>query len=145
MGIVSVVFYAGLTWLSPGSLTDLIAAIGLLIAFYYGLTGFASTWHFRRELRNSARDLWLKGILPFLGGLILLTAFVKSAWDYAQPDAGTTTLLGVGGVAVLGIGSILLGVVLMIMWNVVRPEYFRGATMPGGTSLGERGELVTAE
>src|SRR6185295_9995389 len=30
MGIVSIAFYAGLTWLSPGSLNDLIAAIGLL-------------------------------------------------------------------------------------------------------------------
>src|SRR2546430_2233670 len=55
MGLVSIVFYAGLTWLSPDSLNDLIAAIGLLIAFYYGLTGFASAWYFRRELRQSAQ------------------------------------------------------------------------------------------
>jgi amino acid transporter len=145
MGLVSVVFYAGLTWLSPASLTDLIAAIGLLIAFYYGLTGFASAWYFRNEPGRTAKDLWLKVILPLLGGLILLAAFVKSAWDYAQPGAGETKLLGIGGVFVLGIGSILLGVVLMIVWNAVSPSYFQGSTMRDGVAVGEHGEIVAAE
>ncbi|GAA1816811.1 APC family permease [Planosporangium flavigriseum] len=143
MGIVSVAFYAGLTWLSPASLTDLIAAIGLLIAFYYGLTGFASAWHFRKEPGRTAKDLWLKVILPFLGGVILVAAFFKSAYDYAQPNAGETTLFGIGGVFVLGIGSILLGIVLMIVWNAVSRAYFQGATMRAGVSIGEHGELIT--
>jgi amino acid transporter len=145
MGVVSIVFYAGLTWVSPKSLTDLIAAIGLLIAFYYGLTGFASTWWFRHELRNSARDLWLKGILPFLGGVILFAAFIKSAYDYAQADAGETSLAGIGGVFLLGIGSIVLGIVLMIIWNVTHPAYFRGGTMRYGVAVGERGEVIATE
>jgi len=36
-------------------IADSVAAIGLTIAFYYGLTGFACFWYYRRELRNSAR------------------------------------------------------------------------------------------
>jgi amino acid transporter len=144
MGIASIVFYAGLTWLSPGSLTDLIAAIGLLIAFYYGLTGFASAWHFRHQLRHSAKDLWLKGILPLLGGLILFAAFVKTAVDSWAKDFGATAPLGIGGVFLLGIGSILLGAVLMIIYNVVAPAYFRGGTMRAGTVVTESGEMVPA-
>ena len=35
-----------------------------MIAFYYGLTGFSCAWYYRKRLRNSARDLWVKGILP---------------------------------------------------------------------------------
>jgi hypothetical protein len=145
MGLVSVVFYAGLTWLSPASLTDLIAAIGLLIAFYYGLTGFASAWYFRNEPGRTAKDLWLKVILPALGGLILVAAFVQSAWDYAQPGGGETRLFGIGGVFVLGIGSILLGVVLMIVWNALSPSYFQGSTMREGVAVGEHGEIIAAE
>ena len=68
MGIVSVVFYGGLTSFSRGHADDLILSIGLLIAFYYGLTGFASAWCFRTEIRTSVKAMWLKVILPFLGG-----------------------------------------------------------------------------
>jgi uncharacterized membrane protein len=140
-----VVFYAGLTWLSPGSLNDLILSIGLLIAFYYGLTGFASAWHFRNEPGRTTKDLWLKVILPVVGALILLAAFVKTAWDSLAPDYGQTHPFGIGGVFVLGIGSILLGVVLMIVWNVMRPSYFQGSTMRDGVAIGEHGELVETE
>ncbi|GII23547.1 APC family permease [Planosporangium mesophilum] len=146
MGIASVVFYAGLTWLSPGSLNDLIAAIGLLIAFYYGLTGFASAWYFRNEPGRTAKDLWLKVIMPLLGGVILLVAFVKTAID-SFPAGGDseTSPFGIGGVFVLGIGSILVGVVLMVAWNAVRPEYFRGTTMREGVAVGEHGEEVLSD
>ncbi len=47
MGLISIAFYVAMTYVSSGSyLTDLIYAIGLQIAFYYGLTGFASAWVF---------------------------------------------------------------------------------------------------
>lgn len=127
MGIASVVFYVGLTLVSENVLSDSIAAVGLLIAFYYGLTGFACAWYFRRQLRG--RDLWLKGVLPVLGGLMLLAAFVLSSVTYASPDAGETTVLGIGGVFVIGVGSLLLGAVLMFGYSRVAPAYFRGETL----------------
>ena len=43
---------------------DAVIAIGLYIAFYYGLTGFACVWYYRRNLTSSARNLWMQGILP---------------------------------------------------------------------------------
>jgi amino acid transporter len=129
MGVVSLVFYVGLTWISPGSLGDLIASLGLLIAFYYGLTGFASAWYFRRELLTSARAFFLKGLLPFLGGLILLAAFIKTAIDSYAKDFGDTAPFGIGGVFLLGVGSIAVGVVFMFVWNIMAPAYFRGDTM----------------
>ena len=45
----------------------------------------------------------------------------------------------------LGIGSILLGVLLMIVWNVVAPEYFRGGTMREGTVVTEEGAVIPAQ
>jgi amino acid transporter len=136
-GIISVAFYAGLTWLDPGSLNDLIAAVGLLIAFYYGLAGLAAAWWFRRQIGRSAKDLWFKGILPLLGGVIMFAAFIKTAVDSYASDFGETALFGVGGVFLLGVGSILLGIVLMIIWNAMRPEYFRG------TAIGDDGQAET--
>ena len=41
MGVLSIVWYAGLTVVSQNILYDSIAALGLMIAFYYGLSGYA--------------------------------------------------------------------------------------------------------
>jgi amino acid transporter len=129
MGAASIVFYVALTLISGNVLADSIASIGLLIAFYYGLTGFACAWYFRRELTRSGRDLLLKGVLPFLGGLILLGAFIRSAVDMFAEDYGDTSFHGIGGVFLLGIGSLLLGVVLMVVTEVAMPAFFRGRTL----------------
>ena len=41
MGIFSILWYVFLTIVSEDILSDSIAALGLMIAFYYGLTGYA--------------------------------------------------------------------------------------------------------
>ncbi|GAA1943692.1 APC family permease [Kitasatospora viridis] len=130
MGVVSAVFYVVLSKVSTAVLTDSIGSIGLSIAFYYGLTGAACVWYYRRVLTRSARDLWFKGILPGLGALILFGLFVYAAFFvYADPGYGTGSvdlpLLGqVGRVSVIGIGSLLFGALVMIGYSLVRPAYF---------------------
>lgn len=138
MGIVSVAFYAGLYAAGNAALSDLILSIGLMIAFYYGLTGFAAAWRFRRELTAGVKPALQKVILPLLGGLILAVAFVKTAVDLFHPESGGTTLFGVGGAFVYGLGSILLGVLVMIIYNIVEPSYFRGQTMERAESDHDR-------
>jgi hypothetical protein len=70
-----------------------------------------------------------KGIMPALGGLMLLGAFVIACVQYADPAYGSTTVFGIGGVFVLGMGALLLGLVAMVLWNVVAPAFFRGETL----------------
>ena len=134
MGVVSIVFYVGLTLVSENVLGDSIAAVGLMIAFYYGITGFAAVWFYRHELFTGLNNFVMKGLFPFLGGTMLLGAFVIASYQYAQPDYGSTTLNGVGGVFIIGIGALLLGVVLMVVWNMVAPAFFRGETLSKRTS-----------
>ncbi len=129
MGAVSILFYMGLTLVSENVLADSIAAVGLMIAFYYGLTGFAAVWFYRHDLTKSINNFFMKGLLPFLGGLMLLGAFVIASMQYADPEYGSTTLWGIGGVFILGIGALLLGVVFMVIWNVIAPPFFRGETL----------------
>jgi amino acid transporter len=132
MGAVSIAFYVGLTVVSENVLQDSIVATGMLIAFYYGLTGFACAWEFRRSLRGP-RDVLMRFVLPLLGGLIMLAVFVFACVEYADPEYGETVLHGVGGVFVIGIGALLLGMLLMLAWNAVAPAFFRGQTMLRGT------------
>jgi amino acid transporter len=132
MGAVSIAFYVGLTVVSQNVLADSIAATGMLIAFYYGLTGFACAWQFRRSLRGP-RDVAMRFVLPLLGGLFMLAVFVLACVQYADPAYGETVFHGVGGVFVIGVGALLLGVLLMVAWNAVAPAFFRGQTMQQAT------------
>ena len=86
MGAVSIAFYVGLTIVSENVLADSILAVGLLIAFYYGLTGFACVWEFRHDLHTAARRASCAVVLPLLGGLLLLAFFVLACIEYADPD-----------------------------------------------------------
>ena len=78
-------------------------------------------------------------VLPLLGGLILLAAFVKTVLDDANPDNSYTviTLFGwdTGGIFILAIGSLLLGVVLMFISQWRSPAFFRGETLDRDTPI----------
>ena len=136
MGAVSIAFYVLFTLISPNLLTALIGEVGLMIAFYYGLTGFACVWFYRKTLTSSARDFVMRGVVPLSGGLILAAVFAYGLIQYAKPDwlvdddGNNVTIFGYGAVAVVGIGALLLGVVLMVAWRIAAPPYFHGLTLP---------------
>jgi amino acid transporter len=128
MGVLSIGWYVLLTIVSENILADSLAALGLMIAFYYGLTGIACAIYYRRELTRSVRNFVLIGIAPTLGGLVLLAVFVKSAYDYWNPDNSESgdSWAGIGPPFVIGIGFLLLGVVLMLVWRFTgHSEFFR--------------------
>lgn len=137
MGIAASIYYILMTLISDNILQDSILSLGLAIAFYYALTGFACVWFFRRELRNSAKDLWLKGILPLVGALMLAYAFVQSLIDMYDVDYGYTVLFGIGGTFVIGVASLLVGVVLMFVWSGFRDAkpFFRGESLNETTEV----------
>jgi amino acid transporter len=88
-GTVAICYYLGMTLISDNILQDSISSLGLAIAFYYAITGYACVWYFRRDLRNSTRELWVKGIFPLLGALMLTFAFVQSAIDMFDVTTAT--------------------------------------------------------
>ncbi|NUU05901.1 APC family permease [Leifsonia sp. C5G2] len=136
MGLVSALFYLIFTAISVSLLNALIGSIGLMIAFYYGLTGFACVWFYRKTLFHSARTVIFRGLFPLAGGLMLLAVFCYGVYNFAQPDwltdaAGkNVTIFGIGAEAVVGVGGLLLGVVLLVIWRIVRPDFFQGRTLP---------------
>ncbi|MEZ0358194.1 APC family permease [Mycobacterium sp. SA01] len=135
MGAVSIGFYVLFTLISSNLLSALIGSVGLMIAFYYGLTGFACVWFYRKDLTASARDFVMRGVVPLLGGLILLVVFAYGLIQYAKPDwltdadGNNVTIFGFGAVAVVGIGALVLGVILMVVWWLMSPDFFRGRTL----------------
>jgi amino acid transporter len=139
MGVVSILFYAIVSFISQDLLTPLVDSIGLMIAFYYGLTGFACVWFFRRSLLRSFSNFVLRGLFPLAGGIMLALAFGYGLVTYAAADWETDSkghdlavdFFGwvVGADAVIGVGGILIGLVLMFIWRAIKPDFFQGKTL----------------
>jgi amino acid transporter len=133
MGIISAVFFIGLTLVSQNVLADSALSVGLLIAFYYGMTGFACVWYFRSDLFKSAHAFFFKGLFPLLGALTLLGAFILSLKANFPASSSSSSLWGMGGIFVIGVGSLLLGVALMFLTRRRSPEFFRGTILNRNT------------
>jgi amino acid transporter len=125
MGGVSILWYVALTILSKHVLSDSILALGLGIAFYYGLTGIACVVFYRREIFKSAKNFFLIGVLPLTGALVLFALFIKSCFDLGKKSAGSTVIFGLGGPLVIGLGALLLGLPLMLLSQWKLPDFFR--------------------
>ncbi|HWE54270.1 MAG TPA: APC family permease [Acidimicrobiales bacterium] len=142
MAVVSIGFYIAMTLISTNVLGDTISSLGLMIAFYYGLTGITCAWWFRKELGRSARDFVMKGFLPLFGGLVLWAFMVYGLIQFWKPDYGSTSWTlpfsphwQVGGVFLTGAGAIVVGVILMLAYALVSPSFFRGETLDRGTPV----------
>jgi amino acid transporter len=143
MGGISIVLYVWFNYMSGGSIiTDAVTAIGLYIAFYYGLTGFACAWYYRKTLLSSQRNLWMQGILPVLGGLIMYFAggwSVWADWDFASGNSYTSWLMPfwphwyIGGVFMIAFMSALLGLIAGIWMRFVSPSFFKKETLTRAT------------
>ena len=145
MGAVSIALYAGLNYTHNGIgvIGDAVIAIGLYIAFYYGLTGFACAWYYRKNLTSSTRNLFMQGILPVAGALILWFLGGWSIWlDYDVATANDYTMWTVpglhwqiGGAFVIAVAAGLVGVVFYLYCRYIRPgaPFFKGKTLTRST------------
>jgi amino acid transporter len=141
MGLISIVLYVIMNYMSAGTvIADSVSAIAVWIAFYYGLTGFACAWYYRRTLRNSARDLWMRGIIPFVGGVILFVCLVWSLYHYWNPANSYTSWTlpfpphwHIGGTFVIDFISLVVGLVLILVYERLRPAFFRGEVLNATT------------
>jgi amino acid transporter len=136
MGAASIALYIPLNYISGGNpIADAVTAIGLYIAFYYGLTAFSCVWYYRATLTSSARNLWMRGILPGLGGLIMYAAGLYSLQsDWVASNSYTTwTVPGlhweIGGSFIIAALAALAGVVAFVFMRTTAPAYFRRETL----------------
>ena len=138
MGGISIALYVIMNYLSSGNavIQDSVSALGsvdrLLLRADRPLS---CAWYFRSTLRESQRNLWLRGILPLVGWLMLWFAMFWAFWYYWKPVNSYTswtmpvTHWHMGGVFVLDFGAVLLGIVLMYVYEAFRPAYFRGEVL----------------
>jgi amino acid transporter len=137
MGLLSVALYVMLNYISAGTvISDSVSALGVWIAFYYGLTGLACFWYYRKTLTESTRTLWLRGILPLTGWAMLWGILGYKLWYYWGPGNSYTSWhmqfwphWDIGGVFVIEFLSVIIGVVAVVAFRIARPAFFRGETL----------------
>jgi len=137
LGSLSILWYVGLTWWNVNALYDAISAIGIMVCIAYGGTGLAATVYYRKELLKSAKNFFLMGVAPTVGAIMFAAILIKVLWQDYPYDGGNgasyTGIHGIGGVFLMGVGTMLVGVVLMIIMWVWKPEFFKRGpeTWPG--------------
>jgi amino acid transporter len=141
MGGLSILWYVGLTLVSEDILFDSLAALGLMIAFYIGITGFACTIYYRRELTRSIKNFFFIGVGPSLGGAILFYLLVKNGIELSDPanSESGNSWFGVGPPLMIAAFFLVLGFVLMfVQWRAF-PAFFRRKpeVVPAGFLEGE--------
>jgi len=141
MGLASIAWYVSLTLVSEDILFDSLAALGLMISFYIGLTGFACTIYYRRELLRSVKNFFFIGAGPFLGGAILFYLLIKNAIELSDPanSESGNSWFGIGPPLVIAVFFLILGLLLMfVQWRKV-PEFFgrKPEVVPAGFLEGE--------
>ncbi|GMA51054.1 putative amino acid permease [Alicyclobacillus contaminans] len=108
IGIVALVLFVLSSFSSTVNalMTSAINAIGLQIAFYYGLTGFACAWYYRRLLTRSVGTFVMRGLWPVVAAL-----FLWSVALYDIPQLGWTT-------DAIGMGALLIGVFPLVYYRL---------------------------
>ena len=73
-----------------GVMSRLISAIGVMVALYYGMTGAACVWYYRRSLTADTRTLIMRGVWPGLSAAFLLYLGARQTLELGIEVAGLT-------------------------------------------------------
>jgi amino acid transporter len=122
-GLISIAVAVPLILISETVLELAVVALGIPVCFYYGSTGLACAWYYRREIFTSVRKFVLVGLAPFVGGLMFygigiyaITYYAHAANAEGKIYAGLTLPIWFGGI------GMVIGIVLMF---VSRPYFKR--------------------
>jgi amino acid transporter len=148
--VVSAVMYVLLNFISGGHvLADSVTAATFFVAMYLGITGFACTWFYRKTLLASVSNFWLRGVLPFLSGLLLFVVLGWSIYFYTDPSNSYTSWhmpfwphMTIGGVLSIGIVTSLIGLAWMLSLQRSHREFFSGASLREGYSVTDDDRVV---
>ena len=95
-------------------MVSLISAIGVMVAFYYAMAGFACTWYYRKTLRQTAATFWVQGVWASGSAIMLLAIAVLQL-----PQLGWNVTL-------LTLGSIAIGIIPMLYYRFKYRSAFYG-------------------
>jgi amino acid transporter len=131
IGLTTLFIYGALILVSDRIVEDCVYSVGIAIMTYYTVVAVSSVIYFWDTAFGSWRTALEQVILPGIAALIFIPVGVVQGYRMSQPDYDSGgTLAGVGTVFIISVFSLLGGVLLMILWNLKEPSFFRGETLP---------------
>ena len=119
-------WYIFVSSISETAMLDTLSSLGILVAFYYSLTGIACVVYYRRHVRQSVKGFLMVGVGPILGSLglaFMLVAAVQSLWDPANSASGVAWA-GLSPPLVIAAAMFGLGVLVLVIRRITAPTFF---------------------
>lgn len=131
IGLMTLVIYLTLTAVSESIVKDTIHSVSIAVCTYYTIAALSCVLYFHRTAFNHWHTALSQVILPLIAAIILIAVSVFQAWNMMDPSYGSSgSIAGIGAVFLIGVVTLLLGIPLMIVWNMREPTFFRGETLP---------------
>ncbi|MFM9049704.1 MAG: APC family permease [Actinomycetota bacterium] len=124
--VIAVVWFVGISLISESAMLDTLSALGILVAFYYALTGLSCVIYYRKHVTASIKGFLLVGVGPVIGSIglaLMLVIAIRSLWDPATSATGTAWL-GLSPPIADAVFVIVLGIVVLIIRRFVAPRFF---------------------
>lgn len=127
IGGIAAGWYLIISMISENAMLDTLSSLGILVAFYYSLTGISCVIYYRKHVVASVKGFLLVGVGPILGSLglaFMLVVGVRSVWNPADSASGVPWLGLAPPLAIAAIVAVL--VVTIMIWRMIRaPQFFR--------------------
>lgn len=131
IGLMTLVIYTTLSLMSESIVEDTIHSVSIAVCTIYIVAAASCALYFHRTAFNHWLTALSQVILPATAAVILFAVAILQAWSMMDPNYGSSgSIGGIGAVFMIGVVSLLLGVVLMTVWNLFEKRFFRGETLP---------------
>ena len=127
LGGLAATWYLVVSSISENALVDTLSSLGILVAFYYSITGLACVFYYRKHIKGSVRGFLLVGLGPVLGSICLgfmLIVGVRSVSDPASSASGVPWL-GLAPPLTIAALMMLLGTIVLVIRQLRSPAFFR--------------------
>lgn len=131
IGLMTLIVYVTLSLISESIVKDTIHSVSITVCTYYTVAALACVLYFHRTAFNHWHTTLLQVVFPGIAATILIIVAIIQAWNMMDPGYGSSgSIAGVGIVFLIGVATLFLGVLLMLLWNLREPRFFRGKTLP---------------
>ncbi len=126
LAVIAVAWYVAVSLLSENAMLDSLSSLGILVAFYYALTGFSCVIYYRKHVTASLKGFLFVGVGPIIGSLgliLMLVIAVRSLWDPANSASGSAWL-GLAPPISIAVLVLVLAAIALVIRRIVAPTFF---------------------
>lgn len=127
LGAIAAGWYLLVSSISENAMLDTLSSLGILVAFYYSLTGIACIVYYRRHVTASVRGFLMVGVGPLLGSIGLAFMLVVGIRSVSNPadSASGSSWLGLAPPLAIAAVILLLGLLVLVIRMLRFPSFFR--------------------